>query len=260
MSGTAAVVNGPAGRLNVVEHGAGGVPVLFIHSLAGNARQWQAQVDHAARSRRAIAMDLRGHGQSECREPAGLGPAHYADDIRAVLDALKVPRATLVAHSLGSAAAIAFASRAPDRVAGLLLVDPIDDPSKRPESPGFEDFLRRLAGDEYREAIDTYWTQILQHASPQVRDSVMAAMRATDKRVVIGSMRGLQGFDASAALGQYGGPVMSITTPLNDGPSSLHKLMPALRHERVTGVSHWLQMDRPEEFNRLLDTFLTTAR
>jgi hypothetical protein len=52
----------------------------------------------------------------------------------------------------------------------------------------------------------------------------MAAMRATDKRVVIGSMRALQGFDASAALGKYGGPVMSITTQLNDGPSSLHKL------------------------------------
>lgn len=86
MSGTAAVVNGPAGRLNVVEHGAGGVPVLFIHSLAGNARQWQAQVDHAARSRRAIAMDLRGHGHSEYRAPAGVGPADHADDIRAVLD------------------------------------------------------------------------------------------------------------------------------------------------------------------------------
>jgi hypothetical protein len=111
LSGTVAIVNGPAGRLNVVEHGAGGVPVLFIHSLAGKCPTAEAQVDYAGRSRRAIAIDLRGHGQSEFREAAGLRPVDYADDIRAVLDALTVRHATLVDTFLNDRALAACSSR-----------------------------------------------------------------------------------------------------------------------------------------------------
>jgi pimeloyl-ACP methyl ester carboxylesterase len=48
----------------VDDDGAGSVPVIFIHSLAGNTRQWSAQLDHIRKTRRAIALDLRGHGQT----------------------------------------------------------------------------------------------------------------------------------------------------------------------------------------------------
>jgi pimeloyl-ACP methyl ester carboxylesterase len=53
---------------------------------------------------------------------------------------------------------------------------------------------------------------------------------------------------------------MSVTTPLNDFPSSLHRVHPTLPHQRVTDVSHWLHLDRPEEFNRILDAFLDKIR
>jgi len=236
------------------------VPVLFVHSLAGNTLQWEAQLAHVASTRRALAVDLRGHGRSERAGDGPLRPDDYAGDIRGVMDSLKIPRAVLVGHSMGSGAAIAFASQSPDRVAGLLLVDPVDDPAKRPASPGFETFLARLEGPEYTEAIEAYWAQILEHAQPGVKASVIPTMRATAKATVVSSMRGLQTFDASAALARFRGPTMSVTTALNDGPSSLQNVIPGLRHERMRGVSHWLQLDRPDEFNRLLDRFLLTTR
>jgi pimeloyl-ACP methyl ester carboxylesterase len=73
-------------------------------------------------------------------------------------------------------------------------------------------------------------------------------------------MRALARFDTSRALARFRGPVMSVTTPLNDYPSSLHRLHPELAHEGMTGVSHWLQLDRPAAFNRILDAFLGTVR
>jgi pimeloyl-ACP methyl ester carboxylesterase len=177
-----------------------------------------------------------------------------------VLDALVIPRAVIVGHSMGSAAALAFASEHPSRVAGLLLVDPVDDPLKRPPDPDLERSLARLEGTEYPQVIESYWQQILANATAEVRASVIADLKATPQRTVVDSMRALALFDTSRALARYRGPVMSVTTPLNDHPSSLHRLDPSLAHNRMTGVSHWLQLDRPEAFNRILDGFLGTIR
>jgi pimeloyl-ACP methyl ester carboxylesterase len=85
-------------------------------------------------------------------------------------------------------------------------------------------------------------------------------MKATPQQTVVQSMRALTRFDSSGALTAFKGPVLSVTTPMNDFPSSLHNVHPSLRHQRVTGVSHWLHLDRPKEFNTILDAFLEKVR
>ena len=160
---------------------------------------------------------------------------------------------------MGGGVAVALAGLKPDRIAGLLLVDPIDDPSKRPANEASEAFMRRLAGPEYTVAIETYWLDILTLATNDVREQVLADLKATSPSTVLGSMRAMTSFNAQAALGSYDGPVLSVTTPLNEFPSSLHRVVPSVRQEKMAGTSHWLQLDRPHEFNATLDRFLTTV-
>jgi pimeloyl-ACP methyl ester carboxylesterase len=187
-----------------------------------------------------------------------LAPDAYATDLLAVMDRLGIQRAVLVGHSLGGGVAVAAAGLWPNRVAGLLLVDPIDDPSKRPADPSAAAFLQRLEGPEYEVAIASYWAQILEFASEGTRQRVLADLRSTPRETVVGSMKGMAGFDAQAALADYHGPMLSITTLLNEFPSSLHNVVIAIKHERVTDVSHWLHLDRPDAFNATLDRFLTS--
>src|SRR5262245_9435020 len=71
--GEALWIAGPAGNLYVRDGGgaaepADALPVLFLHSLAGNGGQWALQLDHLRRHRRAAAVDLRGHGESDPAE------------------------------------------------------------------------------------------------------------------------------------------------------------------------------------------------
>src|SRR6185295_16066021 len=64
-------IAGPAGNLFVRDGGVtdtGALPVLFIHSLAGNGGQWALQLDHLRRRRRAVSLDLRGHDDSDPAE------------------------------------------------------------------------------------------------------------------------------------------------------------------------------------------------
>src|SRR5829696_1882628 len=67
---------------------AGATPVLFLHSLAGNGGQWALQLDHLRRHRRAVALDLRGHGESDPAEDGDYSIAAMAGDVAAAADQL----------------------------------------------------------------------------------------------------------------------------------------------------------------------------
>ena len=57
-------IAGPAGNL-AIHDGGTGPAVMFLHSLAGNGAQWASQLAHVRKTRRAVGVDLRGHGRSE---------------------------------------------------------------------------------------------------------------------------------------------------------------------------------------------------
>src|SRR5262245_58787176 len=115
-------IMGPAGRLHVDDGGEGGVPVVFIHSFAGSAAHWAEQLDHLRTKRRAVAFDLRGHGQSDARASEDVTIEDLAGDVGTVLDELGLERVGLVGHSIGGLAAVAYAAEHPERVSGMLLV------------------------------------------------------------------------------------------------------------------------------------------
>ncbi|WP_437311938.1 alpha/beta fold hydrolase [Sorangium sp. So ce388] len=132
-------VAGPAGALHIVDHPAAGaeasreaLPVVLVHGMVGHAGFWEAPLSHAAGRRRAIAMDLRGHGASEAPPDADYAPPACAADVLAVLDALGLERVALVGHSFGTLVAIAAASAHPDRIARLVLADPPGDFTQLP--------------------------------------------------------------------------------------------------------------------------------
>ena len=123
------VVQGGGGlRLHVREWGkTDGPPILLIHGWSQNHLCWAKQYESAlADEFRLVAFDLRGHGMSE----APLEAEHYtdgrlwADDVRAIVDALRLDRAVLVGWSYG-AFAIADYIRAhgQERIAAIDLVE-----------------------------------------------------------------------------------------------------------------------------------------
>jgi len=61
------------------------------------------------------------------------------------------------------------------------------------------------------------------------------------------------------ALKAYPGPVLIVDTAGNEGPGSIHALAPALPHKVIAGTSHWPQLDKPAEFNAILDEFLASV-
>ena len=242
-------------KLFIDDGGESDVPIIFLHSLAGNTAQWLAQLSHVRQTHRAIAIDLRGHGQSANHAAGQFTIEGLVEDIYAVANELALKRFVLVGHSMGGAVAAAYAGRFPEQVAGLLLVDPAGDSTQIPEGQ-IQQFVDAIESEGYQDFVEGYWQQILTGATEATRATVMADLRSTPKATVVSLLKALFQFNPLPALRQYPGPKLIVAIPASESPISLHKLQPRLPHKMVTDTSHWLHMDKPALFDAILDEFL----
>jgi len=249
-----ATVKGPEGKLHVDDGGNGGLPVVFVHAFAGSSAQWSAQLAHLRVTRRAVALDLRGHGQSDRPRSGTYSVPAFAEDISAVVDGVGLKRFVLVGHSMGGSAAIAYAGEHPDRVASLVLVG-----TPGQSSPEQANRIMTSMKTDYEKVSDGYWKTLLTDAQPNVDAEVRREMKLVSREDALAMIGAVFEYDPLPALSVYLGSKLLIDTPHGQGPSSLHTQAPQIPQRVITGTSHWPHMDRPDEFNRILDEFLANA-
>jgi pimeloyl-ACP methyl ester carboxylesterase len=104
---------GPAGRSGV----------LLLHGGAAHAHWFDAVAAPLAERRHVVALDQRGHGESQWAQPPAYATQDFARDLVGVMDCLGWATAVLVGHSMGGHNAIGCAAWHPDRVRGLVIVD-----------------------------------------------------------------------------------------------------------------------------------------
>lgn len=254
-------IAGPAGGLTVIdvqEVSTDALPVVFVHGLAANASHWEAQLRHLSPSRRVVAVELRGHGGSEPPRDGDYSLEALAQDVAAAADVLGLGRFVLVGHSISGGVALACAAALPERVAGLLLVDPMSDSRHFPEAEK-EAYIASLASDAYARVIREDWLSMAGEV-PAVRERLLRDLDATPKETVVSIQRAHLYFDPVAALARYPGPKHSLVLPSNDTPRSFHRLGSGFPHQVLSGGGHWPQLERPEEVNGALEAFLAKLR
>ena len=97
-----------------------GTPIVFVHEFADDVRGWAAQVKFFARRYRTIPFNARGYPPSDVPEdPERYSQAQAAEDIKAILDHLKLERAHVVGLSMGGYATLHFGLRHPERALSL---------------------------------------------------------------------------------------------------------------------------------------------
>src|SRR5258708_20148661 len=104
------------------EDGGSGIPVVFVHEFAGDYRSWESQVRYFARCYRCIPYNARGYPPSDVpADDERYSQDRARDDIRAVLDALKIDKAHVVGVGMGGFGALHFGFTYPRRVRSLVV-------------------------------------------------------------------------------------------------------------------------------------------
>ncbi len=109
--------------LRALEWSDEGVPLLLLHGFGNEAHIWDDFAPEVAPHYRTVALDHRGHGESDWDPKGRYGHDALVADVEAATRALGIERLVLIGHSLGGRVATLFAARHPDRMAGLVLVD-----------------------------------------------------------------------------------------------------------------------------------------
>lgn len=116
----------PTARVNGInlfyEEFGQGLPLVFVHEFAGDYRSWKLQQSFFSRRYRTIAYNARGYPPSNVPEDVKAYSQDQAvDDIRGLLDALKIPKAHVVGLSMGGYATLHFAIRYPERALSVVV-------------------------------------------------------------------------------------------------------------------------------------------
>ncbi|MDE2667355.1 MAG: alpha/beta fold hydrolase [Acidobacteriota bacterium] len=239
-----------------------GADVVFLHGWMCNRTFWQRQCrELAGRNFRCLAVDFRGHGDSEA--PAeGYSIEQLAGDLSAMMAALEIGPAVIVGHSMGGMVAQQFCLERPEQTAALVLVATI--------AADAEDRLisKRIAADARRMsfsgAFDRHFDAWFSPGAPHaVRDWVKRQMRSTPDDLGLQLVDAYSRFDLTRRLGEIIRPTLVIGTRSDDsappGQSRrLAELIPGARLALIEDCGHFPMLEKPELLSRALLSFLET--
>jgi non-heme chloroperoxidase len=112
----------PQVRLEVLDWGGTGQPLIFIHGMNQTAHDFDAFIPRLGGDYHVYAITRRGAGQSSAPD-TGYSADRLGDDVLTVMDSLQIARAVLIGHSYGGAELSSVGSRHPERVNGLIYLD-----------------------------------------------------------------------------------------------------------------------------------------
>jgi len=263
-------IPGPAGALHVVDlreespSPTGAVPIVFVHGMVGHTGFWNAALSACADRRRAIALDLRGHGNSAPSEAGDYSVERCADDVLAVVDALKLEAVVLVGHSYGCLVVTEAAARRPKAVRRLVLVDPPGDfttVSAEIREGEIAPFLAKLDRDDWRAAVEGSFEEALEGSTTGGAAMVRSRLATMPRSTMRSMYHSMFEYRASEALQRYlaepGNSVYAILAPPNAWPFSLHVLLPAIHTTVIDNVGHWIMLDAPDRFVDALQKAVT---
>ncbi len=110
-------------ELHALEWSTDGVPLILLHGHGNEAHLWDDFAPRVAPYYRVIAVDQRGHGDSDWDAEGRYEAEAMTRDLEALTEALGIDRFVLIGFSMGGRVSMCFAGRHPERLAGLVIVD-----------------------------------------------------------------------------------------------------------------------------------------
>jgi 3-oxoadipate enol-lactonase len=241
-----------------------GEPLLFIHGLGSSARNWEWQVEYFARQYRVIAYDVRGHGRSS-KPPGPYSMGTFAKDAAALLTGLEIAPAHVAGISMGGMIAFELAVRYPELLKSMVIVNSV--PEVRVTSPReylemWPRFLILKALGVRRMGMALGKRLFPRPEQEETRRIFVERWAQNDRRAYQDALRAVLGWSVEARLGEIHCPVLVIAAEQDYWPLDVKqayvKKMPDARLVVIADARHAVAVEKPEEFNRILDNFLAS--
>lgn len=237
-------------------------PLVLIHGHPFDRTMWAPQISAFSATRRVIAPDLRGYGESPVVPGVTPLPA-FAEDIAGLLDALGVREFVLAGLSMGGQIVMECYRQFPERVRGLVLADTFpaaETPEGKRTRGAMADRLLREGMRGY--ADEVLYKMVAPYADADVAAHVHRMMTATSPEGAAAALRGrAERPDYRELLTRVTVPALVVVgaddeyTPVSDA-EAMHAALPDSTLRVIDSAAHLPNLERPEEFNETLSAFL----
>jgi pimeloyl-ACP methyl ester carboxylesterase len=232
--------------------GAGVTALVFIHGGLADRTFWAPQVEALANRYRVVALDLGGHGESGRQRKAYTIDA-WAQDVRAVADALKLKRMVLIGNSLGGPVALEAAALLPGRVLGVIGVDTLHDLTQK-----FDAATAHSRAEAFRRDFQGachHLVNALFHPGKERELHAWAEQRmcAAPPEVAVSMMEGFGDYDVARAARAAGVPIRAVNGDLWPTLVETNRsVVPDFDARVMKDAGHYPMLERPTEVNDLL--------
>ncbi|HEY1504475.1 MAG TPA: alpha/beta hydrolase [Stellaceae bacterium] len=250
----------------------GGVPIVFVHELAGSCRAFDLQVADWRGNRRCITFNARGYPPSEIPPSVeSYSQGHAAADIAAIFDGFGLQDAHIVGVSMGSASTLQYAIRHPDRVRSITLTCIGSGSDLKPgEFAASMEALAELALKNGMRALAEHYSATptryrLKEKNPAEYKNFVDQLAAGSALGITNTMRGVQ--SKRAPLYAHREHIAALKVPAlvvlgeEDEPCVkpshfIEENLPGARLEIVSKTGHCVNLEEPALYNRLVMGFI----
>jgi pimeloyl-ACP methyl ester carboxylesterase len=258
------------------EDSGSGIPIVFIHEFAGDYRSWEPQVRYFARGYRCITYNARGYPPSEVpAEAERYSQDRARDDIRAVLDAVKIDKAHIVGLSMGGFAALHFGFTYPQRARSLVIAGCGygAEPNQRQQfAEEAEAAARRFEGANMARAAEAYAlgpTRVqFQNKDPRGWKEFVDQLADHSSQGSACTLRGVQKqrpslFDLVEKMKTITAPTLVMTGdedwPCLEPGLLMKRTIPTAALVVMPNAGHTINLEEPAAFNQHLTDFFRTV-
>ena len=252
-----------------------GTPLLFVHEFAGESESWRPQVNFFSRRYGTVTFNARGYPPSDVPDdPGAYSQQQAVEDIRGLLDHLKIAKAHVCGLSMGGYATLHFGLTYPDRALSLTVAGcgygsgadreqfkrDSEEVARRLETEGMakvaESYTRRPTRVQFLRKDPKGWQEFHDRLAAQSAKGHALTMRGVQ-------MRRPSVLDLEERLARLGVPTLIVTgdedEPCLEPAIFMKRKIPTAGLLVIHNSGHTINLEEPDAFNRALLDFLTAV-
>jgi pimeloyl-ACP methyl ester carboxylesterase len=243
-------------NLRYLDTGSGDPALVFIHGWCCDQSTWGDQIEAFAPKHRILAVDLRGHGQSD-KPDQDYDIDGFADDMAWLIQEIGLDRPVLIGHSMGGVTTLNLLRKHPDIARAAVFVDAGIIPVSDEMRVLVDQTIEAMKTPAYKAVAENVVKAFLfrEESPPELRDRVAADMATAPQRVMHTAMKSTMS-EENYQPGPMPVPSLFVkAATLQATEEQIKERYPGMEVVSMD-TGHFNHMEKPEEFNAILTRFL----